>query len=67
MIMGKEKTIPIIAMIVLLIGIFSTIYVDANQIEKETITINGHDFTIEQLFSSYNIETIDTDEGDLRP
>ena len=64
MITGKEKAIPIIAMIVLLIGIFSTILVYANQIEKETITINGQDFTIDQLFSTSAIRVIVTDEGE---
>jgi hypothetical protein len=63
MIMGKEKTIPIIAMLVLLIGIFSTIYVHANQIEKETIAINGQDFTLDQLFSNGVVREINTDEG----
>jgi hypothetical protein len=63
MITGKEKAIPIIAMIVLLIGIFSTIYVHANQIEKDTIRINGRDFTLEQLFTNEVVRVIETDEG----
>jgi len=61
---GKEKIIPIIAMVVLLIGIFSTIYVDANQIEKDTIKINGRDFTLNQIFSDGVERTIETDEGE---
>ncbi len=61
--LGKEKIIPIFAMVVLLIGIFSTIYVHANQIEKDTIKINGQDYTIDQLFSIGKIRVIETDEG----
>lgn len=62
--MGKEKIIPIIAMVVLLIGIFSTIYVHANQIDKDTIKINGQEFTMDQLFSIGIINVIETDEGE---
>lgn len=64
MITGKEKIIPIIAMVVLFIGIFSTIYVDANQVEKDTIEINGRNFTLDQLFSDGVERTIETDEGE---
>jgi hypothetical protein len=66
MISGKEKAIPIIAMVVLLIGIFSTIYVDANQIQKDTIEINEQNFTLEQLFSDGKELTIETDEGEKK-
>ncbi|KYK30624.1 MAG: hypothetical protein AYK22_03320 [Thermoplasmatales archaeon SG8-52-3] len=62
--MGKEKIIPIIAMVVLIIGIISTIYVHASQIEKDTIKINGQDFTIDQLFSIGVTNEIETDEGE---
>ena len=51
-------------MIVLLIGIFSTIYVNAYQIEKDTIKINGQDFTFDQLLSNGVEQTIETDEGE---
>ena len=60
---GKEL-IPIIAMIVLLIGTFSSLYVHATQINKDTITINGQEYSIDQLFSMVNIITIVTDEGE---
>ena len=61
--LGKEKIIPILAMIVLLIGIFSTVYVHASQIDKDTITINGQEYTIDQIFSIAESKTIETDEG----
>jgi hypothetical protein len=64
MFIGKEKIIPIIAMIVLLIGIFSAIYVNATQINKDTITINEKEFTIEQLSRFTLSKTILTDEGE---
>jgi len=61
---GKEKIIPILAMIVLLIGIFSTIYVYATQIETNTIKVNGQDYTLDQLFLIGEIRIIETDEGE---
>ena len=64
MTMGKEKLIPIFAMIVLLIGTFSVIYVHATQINKDTITINGQEYSIDQLFSMVDLRTIETDEGE---
>ena len=60
---GKETIIPIIAMVVVLIGVFSTIYVDASTTDKETITFNGQDYTIDQIFSLSSVRTIQTDEG----
>lgn len=62
--MGKEKLIPILAMSVLLIGIFSAVYVNATQVNKDTISINGYDYTINQLFSMGTTRTIKTDEGE---
>lgn len=64
MILGKEKIIPIIAMVVVLIGVFSTLYVDASTTDKETITFNGQDYTIDQIFSLSSVKTIHTDEGE---
>lgn len=64
MIMGKEKIIPIFALIVILVGIFSTIYVNGTNIDKDTIKINGQDYTIDQLFSMGKIRVIETDEGE---
>jgi hypothetical protein len=60
---GKEKLIPIIAMSFLLIGILSTLYVHGSQVSKETITLVGKEYTINQLFSLGSLRTIHTDEG----
>jgi hypothetical protein len=52
-------------MFLLLIGTFSAIYVDANQIDKDTITINGQELTIDQIFSIVESKTIETD-GEIK-
>jgi len=61
---GKDKLIPIFAMIVLVIGISSAIYVHASQTNKETITINGEEYTIDEIFILAKTKSIDTDEGE---
>ncbi len=66
--MGKEKIIPIFAMVLLLIGIFSTLYVHAlsqtSVVEEGDILINGETYSIEKLFSKFEEKTIETDEGE---
>ncbi len=64
--MGKEKLLPIFAMIVLLIGSFSALYVNANQlsIEKDTIILNNQRFNADELFDSVEIRSIETNEGE---
>ncbi len=47
--MGKEKLLPIVALIIILIGAGSSAYVYASTIGSEYININGQDYTIEQL------------------
>jgi hypothetical protein len=64
MIMGKDKLIPVFAMILLIIGIFSAIYVHATMVNKKTITIQGEEYTIDQLFSIGETKTIQTVEGE---
>ena len=48
--MGKKKLIPIFALVVLIMGSGSSIYVYATQVDSEFININGTDYTIDQLF-----------------
>ena len=62
--MGKEKILPFLAMIVLIIGSSSAIYVHATTINKDTITLAGEEFTIDQIFSITELRTIKTDEGE---
>jgi hypothetical protein len=51
-------------MSLLLVGTSSAIYVNETQIDKETISINGIEYTIDQIFGIGNIKTIITDEGE---
>ena len=64
MIKGKERIIPILALIVILISGSSTAYVYLSQIETDTITINAEEYTIEQLFFMVDTKTIQTVEGE---
>ena len=61
--MGKDRIIPIFAMILILIGCLSSLYVYANTVDTHTITINDQELTYEQLFEKTNHRTIDTYEG----
>ncbi len=49
--MGKERLLPILALILLFIASSSSIYVYASHTATYTIEINGQDYTIDQLFS----------------
>jgi hypothetical protein len=60
MLMGKEKLIPIFAMVVLLIGIFSSVYVHATQVNTDTIKIANETYIIEQIFSITKSRTVST-------
>jgi len=62
--MGKEKIIPILALIVLIIGGTSSAYVYVTQIDKETISINGNEYTVDQLSYMGETKTIQTVEGE---
>ena len=61
--MGKEKLIPTLAFIVILIGGLSSIYVYATQINSEYININGQEYTIDQLFFIGEERTFETFSG----
>jgi len=61
--MGKEKLLPVFAIVVLLIGCFSALYVNAIEIDSKTIKINDREYTISQIFSLVSTRTIVTDEG----
>lgn len=65
---GKEKLIPILAMVVLLIGIISTIYVNANENQERSsdkiIMINGNIYSFIELSSVFQNITINTDDGE---
>ena len=63
MILGKEKIIPIIAMSLLLIGTGSAIYAYESQTDTKLITIDGNQYSLEQIFDLGNLKTVDTDDG----
>jgi len=62
--MGKEKIISIFAILLLLVGTSSAVYVEVNKISTASIKINGQEYSIEELFNLGEIITIDTDEGE---
>jgi len=64
MLSKKEKIISILAISVLLVGVFSSLYVNATQVNKDTITINGNEYTLNQIFSMCTKRFIETDEGE---
>jgi hypothetical protein len=51
-------------MSLLIVGTSSAIYVNQTQTDKETITIYGFEYTIDQLFRIGIINTIITDDGE---
>jgi hypothetical protein len=49
--MGKDRLLPILALILLFIASSSSLYVYATQTTTETLKINNQDYTIDQVFS----------------
>jgi hypothetical protein len=49
--MGKDRFLPIIALLILLIACASSLYVYATQTTTDTLSINGEHYTIDQLFA----------------
>jgi len=66
--MGKEKFIPIFAMIVLIIGIISTLYVSAieknNKSPDNILLINGKEYSFDELCNDFQLIKINTDDGE---
>jgi hypothetical protein len=58
--MDKKKLIPVFALIILLIGSFSSIYVYATQTNETNISINGQKYSIDQLFFITKKRSIDS-------
>lgn len=65
--MGKEKIIPIFAMALMLIGTFSALYVHATSstkvVDEDEILVNGKTLTFQDIFSTIEKKTIETNEG----
>lgn len=49
--MGKDRLLPIFALLILLIGSVSSIYVYATQATTDTLLVNRQHYTMDQLFS----------------
>ena len=49
--MGKDRLLPILALILLFIASSSSLYVYASHTTTDTLKINGQQYTIDQLFS----------------
>jgi len=49
--MEKDRLLPIFALLILLIGSASSIYVYATQATTNTLLVNGQHYTINQIFS----------------
>ena len=62
--MGKENLLPVFAILVLIIGCFSALYVNAIEVESNTIKINDNEYTLNQIFSLANTRTIITNDGE---
>ena len=60
MITGKEKFITLAAMIIILIGAGSSAYIYTTQTDTENITINGQQYTIEQILLIAEPRTFDS-------
>jgi len=60
--MGKDRLIPIFALLILLIGSVSSIYVYATQTTTNTLLVNGQHYTIDQLFSLTKPRTVNESE-----
>ena len=63
--MGKEKIIPILALIILIVAGTSSAYVYISQVDKETIALNGEEYTIDQLNFIGETKTVQTVEGEI--
>ena len=61
--MEKNKLNLILAIIVFLVGIGSSIYVQATKIDSKHIIVNGKDYTIDQLFDISEEKTYETYSG----
>jgi hypothetical protein len=61
--MGNERTLPLFAITLLLIGSIATLYVHANTTTTQTITINNQEYTYEHIQTTTEPRTIDTYTG----
>jgi hypothetical protein len=56
--MGKDRLLPIFALLILLLSSISSIYVYTTQATIDTLLVNGQYYTIDQLFSLIQPRTL---------
>lgn len=61
--MKKNNYLPIFAIIILLVGIGSSLYVNAAKIDSANIMIHGDEFTVDQLFQMVKEKSIEAESG----
>jgi S-formylglutathione hydrolase FrmB len=62
MLMGKDRLLPILALLILITASTASLYVHAIQTTTETLTVNGQDYTMDQLFSLTKPRSINESE-----
>jgi hypothetical protein len=65
---NKEKILPFLAIIIIMIGIGANLYVSGQQSmmkeQEGTLTINGEQVDIQYLLQTVSYKTIETDDGE---
>jgi hypothetical protein len=56
--MGKDRLLPIFAILILIISGISSTYIYATQATTNTLLVNGQQYTIDQLFSLVQPRTL---------
>lgn len=62
--MKHQKYLPITAAIILIVAIAATLYVNSAKVDSTEITINGNQYTIDQLFEMGEERKIETEAGE---
>jgi hypothetical protein len=61
--MGKDRLLPILALLILLTACASSLYVYATQTTTDMVLINGQHYTIDQLFSLAKPRTLNDSQN----
>ena len=61
--MGKDRLLPIFAILILIISCISSTYIYATQATANTILVNEQKYTIDQLFSLVQPRTLNESTG----
>jgi len=61
--MGKDRLLPIFAILILIISCISSTYIYATQATANTILVNEQQYTIDQLFSLVQPRTLNESTG----